>query len=87
MKVNTQWWKNPVINRRAWTWEDANNQQHNGHWWQHAVIYQIYPLSFQDTTGKGVGDLKGITNSNLAGVNTKLTIVLITKPSIICLPP
>ncbi|WP_128255672.1 alpha-glucosidase [Falsirhodobacter deserti] len=30
-------------------------------WWKGAVIYQIYPRSFQDTTGNGVGDLKGIT--------------------------
>ncbi len=29
-------------------------------WWQRGVIYQIYPRSFQDTTGNGVGDLNGI---------------------------
>ena len=29
-------------------------------WWKSAVLYQIYPKSFQDTTGTGVGDLKGI---------------------------
>ena len=29
-------------------------------WWQRAVIYQIAPLSFQDSNGDGKGDLNGI---------------------------
>ncbi|MBV9033249.1 MAG: alpha-glucosidase, partial [Acidobacteriaceae bacterium] len=31
------------------------------HWYDHAVIYEIYPRSFQDTNGDGIGDLPGIT--------------------------
>lgn len=29
-------------------------------WWKDAVVYQIYPRSFQDTNGDGIGDLRGI---------------------------
>ena len=33
---------------------------HLPHWWQNGIIYQIYPKSFQDTTGSGTGDLRGV---------------------------
>ncbi|WP_237151510.1 beta-galactosidase BglA [Oryzibacter oryziterrae] len=33
----------------------------NPDWWRGAVIYQVYPRSFQDTNGDGIGDLAGVT--------------------------
>lgn len=36
------------------------NQHQTPSWWRHAVIYQIYPRSFADSDGDGIGDLQGI---------------------------
>lgn len=41
----------------------VSHEAHPGsQWWRSGVIYQIYPRSFADFNGDGIGDLKGITN-------------------------
>ncbi len=39
-------------------------------WWRSAVVYQVYPRSYQDDNGDGIGDLKGITRrlDHIAGL-------------------
>src|SRR5215469_12074517 len=38
-----------------------SNSENLKDWWKNAVIYEIYPRSFQDSNGDGIGDLNGIT--------------------------
>lgn len=57
----------------------------NRAWWKEAVVYQIYPRSFMDSNGDGIGDLKGITSKldylNDLGVNVLWLCPIFPSPN------
>ena len=40
-------------------------------WWKKAVVYQVYPKSFQDSNGDGIGDLQGIISKMVSKISQK----------------
>ncbi|MGC2619974.1 MAG: alpha-amylase family glycosyl hydrolase, partial [Acidobacteriaceae bacterium] len=42
--------------------QSSSAAHENPNWWKNAVIYEIYPRSFQDSNHDGIGDLNGITS-------------------------
>lgn len=51
------------INRVGYSVSPEISEVRNSQWWQEAVAYQIYPASFRDSNGDGIGDLRGIIQS------------------------
>ena len=45
-------------------------------WWKEAVVYQIYPRSFMDSNGDGIGDLQGIIKKLMIFVAIRVIIEL-----------
>src|ERR1700753_1854847 len=59
------------------------NNQKQYLWWQDGIIYQVYPRSYQDTDGDGIGDLRGIIQRlpYLKGLGIKALVISPISPS------
>ena len=47
-------------------------------WWKEAVVYQIYPRSFMDSNGDGIGDLQGIIKKLDYIKNLGITVIWVS---------
>ncbi|NJL45432.1 MAG: alpha-glucosidase [Leptolyngbyaceae cyanobacterium SM2_3_12] len=56
------WWRVPILPLGDPQEDDKEPELQNQAWWRNAVIYQISPWSFLDTSGDGKGDLRGIVH-------------------------
>ena len=58
----------------------------NVNWWQEAIVYQVYPRSFKDTSDNGIGDLRGIIEKldyiKQLGVNTIWLNPIVQSPQV-----
>ena len=61
--------------------QDGNEKK----WWKEAIVYQIYPRSFKDSDGDGVGDLRGIISKldyiKSLGINVVWLNPIYTSPT------
>lgn len=48
-------------------------------WWKEAVVYQIYPRSFMDSNGDGIGDLQGIIKKLDYIKNLGITVIWVSR--------
>ena len=56
-------------------------------WWHNAVVYQVYPKSFMDSNGDGIGDLPGITSKLDYLAKLGITAILASRDQFGPYPP